>query len=73
MELFATDGVYVPLPTPNFSELIITASVQYNITGAVICQVDPGLGIGSIEESDPVDLLVYGEWSECIIISKYLP
>ena len=63
VELFAADGVYVPLPTPNFSELIITASVKYNVTGqgAVVCQVDPGIGVGQVEESDPVRLLVYGE------------
>ena len=63
VELFETDGVYVPLPTPNFSELIITASVKYNVTdpGAVVCQVDPGIGVGQVEKSDPVRLLVYGE------------
>ena len=61
MELFAADGVYVPLPTPSSSELIITASVKYNVTGAVVCQVDPGIRAGQVEESDPVRLLVYGE------------
>ena len=61
MRLFAANGVYAPLPTPNFSELIIMATVEYNVTDGIVCQVDPGIGVGQVEESDPVRLLVYGE------------
>ena len=55
---FAKEKVYVPLPTPSVSQLIITATETNNFTRSVICLVDTG----NVEESDPVRLLVYGEW-----------
>ena len=51
---------YVPLPTSSFSLLIMTATVDTNITREIICVVDHD---GMIEKSNPVRLLVYGEYS----------
>ena len=63
VQLFAELGVYVPLPTPNVSELIMTATEMNNFTRTIQCLVDPGIGVGQLEESDLVRLLVYGEKS----------
>ena len=54
--------MYVPLPTPSFSQLIMTATEMNNFTRAIRCNVDPGITVGPVEESDPVNLLVYGEY-----------
>ena len=61
VELFADEKVYVPLPTPSVSELIMTATEMNNVTRTIQCLVDPGIGVGEVVESDPVRLLVYGE------------
>ena len=59
---------YVPLPTSSFSLLIMTATVDNNFTQIeVICLVDPGLGVGELQESNSVHLLVYGEYSMRIL------
>ena len=52
--------VYVPLPTPSSSELIVTATRVTNATLVIVCVVDPGIGMGSLVMSDAVQLLVYG-------------
>ena len=49
VELFAKEKVYVPLPTPSMSQLIITATEKNNFTRSVICLV----GTDNVEESDP--------------------
>ena len=72
VQLFADIGVYVPLPTPNVSELITTATEMNNFTRKVICQVDPGFRVGKIEDSYPVYLLVYGEWCYMYMYSVYM-
>ena len=64
---FAEVKVYVPLPTPSVSQLIMTATVDNNFTGEIICLVDPGFGVGKIKRSIPVYLLVYGEYSMHIL------
>ena len=62
VQLFAEEGVYVPLPTPRVSELIMTATETNNFTRSVMCQVDPGIGVGEVNESDPVHLTVFGKY-----------
>ena len=62
VQLFADFGVYVPLPTPSVSELIMTATEINNFTRSIICQVDPGIGVGEVEESAPVHLTVFCEY-----------
>ena len=54
--------VYVPLPRPSSSELIMTATEVTNSTLMIICMVDPGIGMGSLVRSDAVRLLVYGRY-----------
>ena len=54
--------VYVPLPRPSSSELIVTATEVTNATLEIICAVDPGIGMGGILRSDAVHLLVYGRY-----------
>ena len=64
VQLFAVEKVYVPLPTPSISQLIMTATEMNNFTRTIQClTVDPGVGVGpyAYEKSDPVHLLVYGE------------
>ncbi len=55
--------VYVPLPRDGSSELIVTASRETNASLVIICVVDPGIGMGNLVRSDPVQLLVYGTLS----------
>ena len=62
VQLFAEVGVYVPLPTPSVSELIMTATEMNNFTRSIICRVDPGIRVGAVEKSDPVHLTVFGEY-----------
>ena len=52
--------VYVPLPRPSSSELIVTATEVTNASLMIICIVDPGVGMGELVMSDAVQLLVYG-------------
>ena len=52
--------VFVPLPRPSSSELIVTATEVTNATLVIVCAVDPGIGRGDIVMSEPVQLLVYG-------------
>ena len=54
--------VYVPLPRPSSSELIVTATEVTNATLEIICVVDPGIGMGDPVKSDAVQLLVYGRY-----------
>ena len=54
--------VYVPLPRPSSSELIITAIGENNATLVIVCVVDPGIGMGDIVISNAVQLLVYGRY-----------
>ena len=54
--------VYVPLPRDSLSELIVTATEVTNASLVIICVVDPGIGMGDILTSDPVQLLVYGRY-----------
>ena len=53
--------VYVPLPRPSSSELIVTATEATNASLMIICVVDPGIGMGDLIKSDAVQLLVYGK------------
>ena len=63
VELFAERGVYVPLPTPNVSELIMTATLDNNVTRTIRCLVIPGGNVArQIAESTLVHLLVYGKY-----------
>ena len=62
VQSFADVGVYVPLPTPSVSELIMTATETNNFTRSVMCLVDPGIGVGEVDESDSVHLTVFGEY-----------
>ena len=56
--------VYVPLPKPNFSELIITATNITNYT-SVICIVGPSNSIGdNAVKTNEARLLVYGEFNK---------
>ena len=54
--------VYVPLPRPSSSELIVTATEGSNATLVITCVVDPGIGMGGEVRSDTVQLLVYGRY-----------
>ena len=56
VQLFSCEKVYVPLPTPSVSELIMTASEMNNFTRTIRCLVDPGIRVGLVEKSDPVYL-----------------
>ena len=58
---FAEVMVFVPLPNDRFSELIVTGSRENNATLVIMCVVNPGVGVGDIEKSEPVQLLVYGK------------
>ena len=58
---FATVGVYAPLPTPTFSELFMTGTLENNVSRTIQCVVvDPNNPLAT-EESEVVQLLVYGE------------
>ena len=59
--------VFVPLPRLSSSELIITATEVTNATLVIVCEVDPGIGMGDIVMSEPVQLLVYGKWSRLLL------
>ena len=63
LPIFARVQVYVPLPRDGFSEMIVTATRDTNATLVIICVVDPGIGMGNIVRSNPVQLLVYGKLS----------
>ena len=58
--LFALEKVYVPLPTPSVSQLIMTATEINNFTRTAQCKVD-SVNPFELEESEPVHLLVFGE------------
>ena len=62
VQSFAEVEVYVPLPTPNFSELIVKGTVDNNFTRPIRCVVEPDNVLEANEESDAVYLLVYGEF-----------
>ena len=59
--VFANVRVFVPLPRDNFSELTVTATRDTNATLVIICTVDPFIGVGDPDRSEPVRLLVYGK------------
>ena len=61
LPVFAGFKVFVPLPRQSFSEVIVTSTKATNATLEIICLVDPGVGMGDIVASDPVQLLVYGK------------
>ena len=62
VQLFSREKVYVPLPTPSVSELIMMGTEMNNFTRTIQCVVDQGIGVGEIEDSDPVSyLFVYGK------------
>ena len=61
VQAFAEAEVYVLLPTPSVSQLIITATEANNFTRTIQCLVDSGNVVVPPEESDPVYLLVFGE------------
>ena len=61
VQLFADEKVYVPLPTPNVSELIMTATEMNNVTRTIRCSVVPLDNVVGNVDSEPVRLLVYGE------------
>ena len=63
---FENAQVFVPLPTPTSSELIVTATEVTNASLMIICVVDPGVEIGNVVMSDAVQLLVYGK-SACMM------
>ena len=54
--------VYVPLPTPNFSELVVKGTRENNNTRPIRCVVQPDNVLDPNEESDAVYLLVYCEY-----------
>ena len=60
--------VYVPLPRDSSSELIVTATRETNATIMIRCIVDPFIGVGSDDRSDPVTLFVYGKLIGHIIL-----
>ena len=60
--VFAEAGVYVPLPTPSVSELIMTATEMNNFTRTIRCVVDPGNVVVQAEKSELVRLTVFGEY-----------
>ena len=60
--------VFVPLPRPNSSELIVTATEITNASLMIICVVDSGIEMGDLLRSDPVHLLVYGMPAQSIIV-----
>ena len=60
--------MYVPLPRPSSSELIVTATEVTNATLVIICEVDPGIAIGDLIRSDAVHLLVYGMPAPLIVV-----
>ena len=56
-------GIYAPLPKPNISELIITATNVTNFTISIICLVGPSNSLTSeIIRSEEVKLFAYGEY-----------
>ena len=56
-------GIYAPLPKPNISELIITATNVTNFTISIICLVGSSNSLTSeIIRSEEVKLLAYGEY-----------
>ena len=67
VSFFENLQVFVPLPRPSSSELIITATEVTNATLFIICVVDPGL-----VKSDAVRLLVYGRYLCCANIYIHL-
>ena len=69
VQQFSGMKVFVPLPKPSFSELIVTATVDNNGTQMIKCLVDPGLAVGNLEESDTVQLLVFGKYVLRIVMT----
>ena len=61
VQSFTDVGVYAPLPTPNVSELIMTATEMNNVNRTIRCVVPSDIIVGESERSEPVHLLVYGE------------
>ena len=61
VQLFSQEKVYVPLPTPSVSELIMAATEMNNYTRTIQCLVEPGNLKDSLERSNAVHLLMYGE------------
>ena len=60
-QLAAQDKIYAPLPTTNYSELIMTATLANNVTRMIECIVGPMSGVGETASSELVRLLVYGK------------
>ena len=64
VDIHRAHKIYVPLPKPNFSELIITATNVTNYT-SVVCIVGPSNSIGGrAMKSNEARLLVYGEFNK---------
>ena len=61
VEGFNAVNVFVPLPTADYSELIVTGTRDNNNTRPIRCVVEPENVLEANEESDAVYLLVYGE------------
>ena len=57
---FAAVGIYAPLPTSNYSELFVTGTLENNVSRPILCIVNPNNRLIT-EESEVVQLLVYGE------------
>ena len=55
--------IYAPLPTTNYSELIMTATSDNNVTRMIECIVGPLSGVDATASSELVRLLVYGKSS----------
>ena len=60
LPIFAREKIYASLPTPRFSELIVTATAENNFTRTIKCLVTLGT-IDTPAESEIVRLFVYGE------------
>ena len=70
VQLFALEKVYVHLPAPSVSQLIMTATEMNNFTRTIQCLVDPGVRVGPLEVSSTVHLLVYGEYTDIYSIAS---
>ena len=53
--------IYAPLPTMNYSELIMTATSANNVTRMIECIVGPLSGVGETASSELVRLTVFGK------------
>ena len=70
MQQLVKEKVYVPLPTPSVSKLIMTATEMNNFTRTIQCLVDSGNVAEPLEDSITVYLLVFGEHAVSTMLQK---